>query len=273
MIERRLERRGEGAHAGPRSRRDIVPTGWDGWPAVLSRGGVHEWFGPPDGQTDGRTYGRWTPPLLILVHLARQALLGKTEKPESRKAETTAPGRWVLWVGRAVWPHPRVLVRASRDEIFHASPVGDDRRLLERSLFIDPPDIRDRVWTLDLALRCPTAAVVIGDGSALDIAQTRRLQLAAEAGGALALLARPPHEQRKPSAAATRWQVACAPTAGDGPRWDVRLLRCKGPSRISDSQPSLPGGLLEWEHAKGHVHPPAAVVDRPDAAARIRRTG
>ena len=85
-----------------------------------------------------------------------------------------------------------------------------------------------RLWAVDRAAGGPGVAVVVADGSRLDMAATRRLQLAAESGSALVLCARPPREIDHLSAATTRWRVRCASSPDKIPRWDVELLRCKG---------------------------------------------
>ncbi len=199
--------------------------------------GVHEWFGLSDAP-------RWIPPLGILLYLARRSLRaaggGRTE---------------VVWIGRRCWP-------------FLQGLAPDDRGvLLRQSIFIDPPDDMSRLWAIDLAARCPAVAAVVADGSRLDMAATRRLQLAAESGSALVLCARPPGEIDHLSAATTRWRVRCASSADKIPRWNVELLRCKG---------MLPDGqwTVEWRSAKTQVSPKtsriavhAALVDRPDSAA------
>jgi hypothetical protein len=80
--------------------------------------------------------------------------------------------------------------------------------LVGRSLFIDPPHGDERIWAIDLAMRCPAFAVVVADGSGLEMAHSRRLQLAAQEGRSLALLARPTRDEQCISAAATRWRVS-----------------------------------------------------------------
>jgi hypothetical protein len=199
--------------------------------------GIHEWFG---GDRAGRG---WAPPLGILLHLALRSLEG-------------SPG-CVVWVGRRCWPYPRVLNRAG----------------LQRSIFVDPPDGASRLWTIDLAARCPGVAAVVADGSGLDMAATRRLQLAAESGSALVLCARPPDEVDHLSAASTRWRVRCAPSADTTPRWIVELLRCKGMQPESEVLRTA-----EWKGVQGGVVVHAALVDRPGPAEqpharrRIRRS-
>jgi hypothetical protein len=190
--------------------------------------GVHEWFGAADAAR------RWAPPLGILLHLALRSLEG-------------SPAGCVVWIGRRCWPYPQVLNRAG----------------LRRSIFIDPPDGASRLWAIDLAARCPGVAAVVADGSALDMAATRRLQLAAEAGSALVLCARPPNELDRLSAAATRWLVRCAPSTDKAPRWIVELLRCKGVQPESEVLRTV-----EWKGAQSGVVVHAALVDRPDPAER-----
>ncbi|MEE8460043.1 MAG: hypothetical protein V3S08_09215 [Phycisphaerales bacterium] len=199
--------------------------------------GVHEWFGLDDKSCTSRT-SRWIPPLGILLYLARRSLEGNQAG--------------VVWIGRRCWP-------------FLQGLAPDDRGvLLRQSIFIDPPDVMTRLWAIDLAARCPAVAAVVADGSRLDMAATRRLQLAAEAGSALVLCARPPGEIDHLSAATTRWRVRCASSADKIPRWNVELLRCKG---------MRPEGqwTVEWRSAqakdKGSIVVHAALADRPDPAA------
>ncbi len=204
--------------------RVVVPTGWGSiGVGGLAAGAIHEWFGA--GEPDGS----WDPPLSILVHLAWRAL---------EEAEERGRGGRVLWIGRRGWPYPRALVgdhgvRASEaglelGRLEEGERPGDPELLLRRSVLVDAETAARRTWALDLALRCPSVTAVVADASGLDMAATRRLQLAAEAGGGLGLLARPPREERELSAASTRWRVrrARSESAG-GPRWTLAMLRCK----------------------------------------------
>jgi len=197
---------GEAAH---------TPTIATGWRTVdkalpgggLRRGMIHEWFGieasTPDTSENAPSARReWIPPLLILAHLADRAttINGQAERG------------WCVWIGARIWPAPHAIANA-----------------LPRTLLVDPSTAADRLWAIDACLRCP-GLVVIADGSALDTAATRRLQLAAESAGAISIIARPPHEIGCLSAAATRWRVAHATTghADGAQRWKVKLFRCKG---------------------------------------------
>jgi protein ImuA len=108
---------------------------------------------------------------------------------------------------------------------------------------------QDALWAMEEALRCPavTGAILASDGR-LDLTATRRLQLAAEAGGALGLLLRPDAAKAEPSAAATRWRVASL-GAGRGledPRWRLELLRVRG------ARPDGPWAVT-WRAAPGRL--------------------
>lgn len=152
----------------------------------------------------------------------------------------------VLWVGRACWP----------------CPVWLTPDLLGRSVFIDPSCDAERVWAIDQALRCRGVSCVVADGTRMDMGVSRRLQLAAARGGVLGLLARPPDELARLSAARTRWRVTPTPNPDarfyPAPRWTVELLRCKGLRPETDAR----RWLVQLTHDTRHV----ALV--PDAADR-----
>lgn len=246
---------------GGGSRLQAGPAASGGW-CRLARGVVHEWFGlvDPDESAVGGSARRkrpdspWIPPLGVLLQLAGESL-----------QDPSSSGRSVVFIGRRCWPYPHA----------NAAIRGD---LLRRSVFVDPPDAGSRLWAIDLAVRCPAAVVVVADGSGLELAATRRLQLAAERGGALVLVARPPEELDRLSAAATRWLVRWASSADKTPRWIVELLRLKAAQRKVDLCAS--GGdaffrprrwTVEWKHAQGGVVVPAALRDRSDRAGQIAR--
>jgi protein ImuA len=144
----------------------------------------------------------------------------------------------------------------------------------ERLVTVAAARVRDVLWAMEEALRCRALAAVIGEvreARGLDDVAARRLSLAANAGGALALLmlARP---SAHASPAATRWIVGAAPSAPDRhgigpPRLRVDLVR----NRLG----RLGTWMLEWScvdqrfHlASAHPEPLApAVIDRPDQAA------
>src|SRR5579862_3079841 len=96
----------------------------------------------------------------------------------------------------------------------------------------------DLLWAMEEGLRLSGLAAVVGETEALDLTQSRRLQLAAETSGTPAfVLTRDGTDGT--TAAVTRWRVAAVP---GGPsfgcderdfglrraRWQVTLLRCRG---------------------------------------------
>lgn len=201
------------------------------WPEIdeslpdggLARGAVHEWIGTLDSESDRRR--AWRPPLGLMIHLVQQV-----------HAATDA-GR-IVWIGPAVWPYCLAL-------------CGQDASLLDRSLFIRARNAAERLPAAVLVLRSRAVTAVIVDGSGFNVTTTRRLQLAAEAGTALCLVARPPWERECLSAARTRWLVRSSPSPGQTQRWIVELLRCKGLQPICSEAP--PRWSLERDHATRNV--------------------
>jgi protein ImuA len=152
----------------------------------------------------------------------------------------------------------------------------------------------DILWALEEGLRTAQApggvrgaipggvAAVIGEVGRLPMVAGRRLQLAADRSGAVALLLRrwrtgeeAAGERARPSAAVTRWRVAplpSAPEAGEPvppgligrPRWRVELLRCRGAAPAEWIMPVN----LEVADESGLVRLPAELADRPAAPRR-----
>jgi hypothetical protein len=213
-----------------REERPVSSTGWTGVDAALG-GGLHEWFGVATSAGNDRAfYGAWTPSLLPLVHLVKRSLC------------EIGPKRRAVWIGRRCFPYGGVLVGAD-----------GDRRCLEGSIFVMADRPVDRLWAVDLVLRCPAVGVVVADGRGIDMAATRRVQLVAKNHNVPALLARPPWEVRELSAAQTRWWV-CSESATKGrdgsdvlnPRWSIELLRCKG--RQPERHPLV--RVVEWDRGQ-----------------------
>ena len=282
----------------------VRPTGWPAVDAVLGgglrAGSLHEWFGVSVEGEPVRRGRRWSPPLSVLVHLARAGLA------------VPGPPRWAVWIGRMCFPYAPVLA-ADRSETgmpetgmpetgmrraagpdfdviksdftSKSFPNGELSRdgsprdgarsdgLLARSLWVTPPNADGRLWAVDLALRSPAVGVVLADGSGFSMAATRRVQLLAAEHGVGALLVRPPWERGELSAAQTRWQVCWHPAralGADGvprPRWRVRLLRCKGVQTVKTQS----AWILEWDGDTGALHLPAELAD-PARPARARAT-
>jgi len=100
-------------------------------------------------------------------------------------------------------------------------------------VLVQAPRPADGFWAMEEALRCPAVAAALLVAREVDLTAARRLQLAAEAGGALGLLLRPDAAEVEPTGALTRWRIAALPGSGGAhdlgdPRWALDLLRCRG---------------------------------------------
>lgn len=205
----------------------------------LTFGALHEWFGLA---CEAKSLSIWTPPLTLLVHLAACSRAAPNTTPRAANPP-------VLWIGKRVWPYGHALKR-------HPS-------LFEASICIDTQDKAQQFWAIDIALRgAGDGAVIIADASGLPLAMSRRLQLAAEAGGSLALLARPPWEEAELSVAATRWRVRSAAECADAPQWSMALMRCKG-SQAHDTHPRI----LEQTHDGRLIALSPSLAHRPRTTA------
>lgn len=210
---------GAGLQAGPQAGAQNPRTNPPGHPQRCGSWGCGSGGSVPRGVGGERGVRRgvYTPPLGVLGWLAGRAV---ESDPEGR-------GR-LIWVGPAVWGYPPALVQAGGWRGSGGGQRPDGLSLVERSLFVRARGAADRLWAADVALRSGGASAVIADGSGFDLASTRRLQLAAEAGGGVCLLARPSWERAVLSAASTRWMVRWEASPTNSRRWGVELLRCKG---------------------------------------------
>ena len=118
----------------------------------------------------------------------------------------------------------------------------------------------EALWAMEEGLRCRALAAVVGEVAKIGLTQSRRLQLAAAAGGVTAFLLRPATDSPAPSAAATRWRIDTAPGGGTAQApgnalWRVALFRCRG--GVSNRW------LMEWCDETGDLAVAAPVRDRP----------
>lgn len=129
----------------------------------------------------------------------------------------------------------------------------------------------DALAVMEEALRHGGLAAVVCEAARIGMTATRRLQLAAEEGGTMALLLRrwrraAEDPLAQPSCAVTRWRIACAPSQalpvpGVGrARWQVSLVRQRG----GDPQ----SWLLEGCDATGCLAVPAEPRRRSAAPRR-----
>jgi protein ImuA len=157
----------------------------------------------------------------------------------------TLLGRIAERYGPAVW--------IGRGLDLHAPGLAAYGLVPERLIVVRAVRSADVLWAMEEVLRCRGISAVLGEVRHLDPTAGRRLQLAAEAGGATGFVLRRPGPAGAVSAA-TRWVLAPAPSLpvpgepGVGrPRWRVRLLRSRG---------GRPGEwLMEWRSDGLHAEP------------------
>ncbi len=145
----------------------------------------------------------------------------------------------------------------------------------DRVIHAAAPDERAVLLAMEEALRHPGLSAVVGEVSRLGMTASRRLVLAAERSGVMALALRrrqegkpeePGLERTGLTAAATRWRVTPAPSPalpvpGLGRAcWRVELTRCRG------GQPET--WFMEACDAQGRLAFPAELPDRQAAPRR-----
>lgn len=120
-------------------------------------------------------------------------------------------------------------------------------------LFVQARHNRDVLWALEEGARTAGLLAVVGEVGTASFTESRRLTLAAAAGGTPVLLLRA-HDDRMASAAETCWRVAAVPGAADpfvtnapgNPRWRIELSRCRG---------GRPGAwTVEWNNETHRFH-------------------
>lgn len=146
-----------------------------------------------------------------------------------------------------------------------------------RLVVVRARDATEVLWVMEEALRGCGVVAVLGETAAVTPTAARRLQLAAETGGAAALLLAGGNAAGADvRSARTRWRVAGAPGAAvDGlpglgpPRWKVDLERCRGGAFGASRS-----WLVEWQGdgTTGGLAVAAELRDRsaePDGVERI----
>jgi protein ImuA len=139
----------------------------------------------------------------------------------------------------------------------------------ERLIYAECRRDEEVLAVMEEGLRHGGLAAVIGETGGLGLAAGRRLQLAAEEGGTTALVLRRWRRAGAdplalPSAAVTRWRIACAPSerqrvpAVGRARWHVALVRQRGGEAFD--------WILEAPDAEARLALFARAADRPDQA-------
>ena len=116
----------------------------------------------------------------------------------------------------------------------------------------------DILWAMEEGLRSGAPAAVLGEAVGPSAVALRRLQLAAETGGAVALLLHAASGDQATSPATTRWRITAAPTPSPRdrwpgpPRWRVELLKCRGGAPASRPRAWPRTWLVEWRGPTGN---------------------
>lgn len=164
----------------------------------FSFGTQHEWFYEPHP-------GHCFPPFFILGTIIKHSLAQNKQQFDKRHS--------LVWVDRRCFPTSHFL-----HEILPECP----------SLFVHTQNREQHLWAIIQALHAPSTLAVIADGKALNIAATRRLQLAARQGNSLCFLIRPLSEQLTCSFATSKWKISAFPSPTTDPAWLLELLYYRG---------------------------------------------
>ncbi len=97
-----------------------------------------------------------------------------------------------------------------------------------RTVIVRPRNANDALLALAQSLRCAAIGTAIGEFERLADRDSRRLQLAAEAGGTIGVLLRPWSTLNIPSFAPVRLLIDSLPSARGWRRMRLEVLRCRG---------------------------------------------
>ena len=125
-----------------------------------------------------------------------------------------------LWIGSSRKLFPSSL------SVFNVEP--------DRVIFIDLKREKDVLWVTEEALKCEGLSAVIAELQDINIAQSRRLQLAVESSKVTGFILRTDLNKAKTSTCVARWQISpISSETEDGlpgvgfPRWQVELLKVR----------------------------------------------
>ena len=154
-------------------------------------------------------------------------------------------GRYIAWIAPPLLPYAPGLTGAGLP--------------LERVLLIRTRDLKESLWATEQTLRCPLFGAVLGWPAAITDRNVRRLQLAAEAGGSLGILYRPPQAARELSPAALRLRLS---PLVDGLAVEIQKVRGgRAGTQLRLSLPSghpQPRGTVDGVNDALALHTPAA---------------
>jgi hypothetical protein len=184
---------------------DCLPT------KGLLRGALHEFFYHDPLQPERRSS-------LIPTLLALNAYNTLTSENSWSRS---APTRTIVWIGKRSWPTPYSFI--SPEHSYTAQEA-----FLNSILFIDPPNDKLTLWTLETALRSKAVGLVVAECPRISLTVTKRFELAARENGSTALLLRNPSDLNLPSRAFTKWIMTPTPSQYDTPAWELSLTNMRG---------------------------------------------
>jgi protein ImuA len=179
----------------------------------------------------------------------------------------------LLFLASIAARRPGTVLWALRSRDLFAPGLAGAGLAPDRVLYAECGRDEDVLAVMEEGLRHGGLAAVVGEVGRAAMPATRRLQLAAEEGGTLALMLRRWRGNQDPlappSAAVTRWRLACAPSSplpapGIGrPRWRLSLARQRGGAPFEL--------IMESPDAEGRLAIPSELEHRPGEGGRERR--
>lgn len=225
---------------------------------VFARGAVHELLTPPAA---GRA-------MFAALMLARAAANRMPNDPGRMQSQANPSSVGTLHSSFCISFSP--IICCDPIAALYPPAVAALGIPLEQLYLLRPQSLADQTWAIAECLRCPGVAAVVASTSRLSRVQARRLQLAAEQGGAVGILLRPAGNISSDYAAATRWLVT--PSLGERTvqRWKMQLIHGHG-GRVGQAV------FLEYrrdtgETAAAATNPVRAIEQLADRPGRARET-
>ena len=175
----------------------------------------------------------------------------------------SAVGFLALLSARALLRNDRALVVLDRDQTFYPPAAAAWGIALTQMIVVRPKNPAEELWALEQCLQSAGVAVSLCRLERATNRALRRLQLAAERGGALGFLLRPLSARGQPAWSDVRLLVTSLVPLSSRRRWCVEFVRC----RRGAGEKSV---ILELDDATGVVSPVAelAPAARVSQAAR-----
>jgi protein ImuA len=157
-------------------------------------------------------------------------------------------GAWTLalLIARHACGERKALLIADPERCFYPPAARKFGIETDRTIIARPRTAQEALLAVAQALRCSAIGTVIGTFERLADRDSRRLQLAAESGGAVGVLVRPVSEKGSPSFASIRLLLDPLPSARGRRRLRLEVLRCRGGHEGKTTG-------MEIDDATGHV--------------------